>query len=58
VSDDFEANAEAAPSPAASADTFGGELAADERFERRLFWRQLAIVVVVAVLIVLLIVAG
>jgi hypothetical protein len=26
----------------------------DERFERRLFWRQLAIVVLVAVLIVLL----
>ena len=27
---------------------------ADERFERRLFWRQLAIVVLVAILIVLL----
>ena len=29
---------------------------ADERFERRLFWRQLAIVVLVAVLIALVIV--
>jgi ferric-dicitrate binding protein FerR (iron transport regulator) len=39
-------------------DDFDTELAADERFERRLFWRQLAIVVVVAALIVLLIVAS
>ena len=30
------------------------ELAADERFERRLFWRQLAIVVIVAALVVVL----
>jgi ferric-dicitrate binding protein FerR (iron transport regulator) len=36
--------------------TFEEELAADERFERRLFWRQLAIVVVVAALIALLVV--
>ena len=36
--------------------SFESELDADERFERRLFWRQLAIVVVVAVLIVLLVV--
>jgi hypothetical protein len=34
--------------------SFEHELEADERFERRLFWRQLAIVVVVAVLIALL----
>jgi hypothetical protein len=34
--------------------SFENELEADERFERRLFWRQLAIVVVVAVLIALL----
>ena len=33
---------------------FESELAADERFERRLFWRQLAIVVLVAVLVVVL----
>ena len=32
-------------------DDFDAELAADERFERRLFWRQLAIVVLVAILI-------
>jgi hypothetical protein len=36
-------------------DDFEDELAADERFERRLFWRQLAIVVLVACLIVLLV---
>jgi ferric-dicitrate binding protein FerR (iron transport regulator) len=36
--------------------SFEEELAADERFERRLFWRQLAIVVVVAALIALLVV--
>jgi hypothetical protein len=34
------------------------EYEADERFERRLFWRQLAIVVAVAVVIVALIVLG
>jgi hypothetical protein len=34
---------------------FEDELAADERFERRLFWRQLAIVVAVALVIALLI---
>jgi ferric-dicitrate binding protein FerR (iron transport regulator) len=39
-------------------DEFESELAADERFERRLFWRQLAIVVLVAALIALLIVVG
>ncbi len=37
---------------------FEAELAADERFERRLFWRQLAIVILVAAVIVLLIVVG
>ena len=37
-------------------DDFEDELAVDERFERRLFWRQVAIVVLVAALIVLLIV--
>jgi hypothetical protein len=31
---------------------------ADERFERALFWRQLAIVVAVAIVIVALIVLG
>ena len=36
-------------------DDFEAELAADERFERRLFWRQLAIVVLVAVLIAVLV---
>jgi hypothetical protein len=30
----------------------------DERFERRLFWRQLAIVVVVAILIAVLVLVG
>ena len=39
-------------------DDFDDELAADERFGRRLFWRQLAIVVVVAVLIALLVAVG
>jgi hypothetical protein len=39
-------------------DDFDDELAADERFERRLFWRQLAIVVFVAVLVVILIVVA
>ena len=37
---------------------FEDEVAADERFERRLFWRQLGIVVLVAALIALLIMAG
>jgi hypothetical protein len=32
---------------------FDDELAADERFERRLFWRQLAIVLLVAALVAL-----
>ncbi len=32
------------------------EYEADERFERRLFWRQLAIVLVVAALVALLVV--
>jgi hypothetical protein len=32
------------------------EFEADERFERRLFWRQLAIVVAVAIVIVVIIV--
>ena len=36
-------------------DDFEAELAADERFERRLLWRQLAIVVIVLGLIALLI---
>ena len=35
---------------------FDDELEADERFERRLFWRQLAIVVLVAALVALLVV--
>jgi len=39
-------------------DDFDAELAADERFERRLFWRQLAIVLVVAVLNAALIALG
>ena len=39
-------------------DDLDAELAADERFERRLFWRQLAIVVLVAVLIALLVMAA
>ena len=39
-------------------DDFDAELADDERFERRLFWRQLAIVLVVAVLIAVLIALG
>lgn len=36
-------------------DDFEAELAADERFERRLFWRQLAIVLFVAAVIALLV---
>jgi len=39
-------------------DDFDAELADDEHFERRLFWRQLAIVLVVAVLIAVLIALG
>ena len=38
--------------------SFDAELEADERFERRLFWRQLAIVLVVAALIALRVVLG
>jgi hypothetical protein len=38
--------------------TFEEELESDERFERRLFWRQLAIVLVVAALIALRVVLG
>ena len=38
--------------------TFEDELNADARFERRLFWRQLAIVVVAAALVVLRIIVG
>jgi hypothetical protein len=36
-------------------DGFERRLAADSRFERLLFWRQLAIVVLVAVLIAVLV---
>ena len=39
-------------------DGFERRLAADERFERLLFWRQLAIVVVVAVLIAILVIVS
>ena len=34
-------------------DAFDEELEADDRFERRVFWRQLAIILLVAVLVVL-----
>ena len=37
-------------------DGFERRLAADRRFERLLFWRQLAIVVVVAILIAVLVI--
>jgi hypothetical protein len=37
-------------------DGFERRLAADARFERLLFWRQVAIVVVVAVLIAILVI--
>jgi hypothetical protein len=37
-------------------DGFERRLAADRRFERLLFWRQVAIVVVVAVLIAVLVI--
>jgi hypothetical protein len=37
-------------------DGFERRLAADARFERLLFWRQVAIVVVVAVLIAVLVI--
>ncbi len=33
--------------------SFDAELEDDDRFERRIFWRQLAIVLLVAVLVVL-----
>jgi hypothetical protein len=39
-------------------DDFESDLAADERFERRLFWRELAIVLTVAGVIALLAVFG
>jgi len=39
-------------------DGFERRLAADRRFERLLFWRQLAIVVVVAVLIAVLVIVS
>ena len=39
-------------------DGFERRLAADARFERLLFWRQVAIVVVVAVLIAVLVLVG
>jgi len=37
-------------------DGFERRLAADRRFERQLFWRQVAIVMVVAVLIAILVI--
>ena len=37
-------------------DGFERRLAADRRFERLLFWRQVAIVVVVAILITVLVI--
>lgn len=37
-------------------DGFERRLAADRRFERLLFWRQVAIVVVVAILIAVLVI--
>jgi hypothetical protein len=39
-------------------DGFERRLAADRRFERQLFWRQFAIVVVVAVLIAVLVIVS
>ena len=39
-------------------DGFERRLAADARFERLLFWRQVAIVVVVAVLIAILVIVS
>ena len=39
-------------------DGFERRLAADARFERLLFWRQVAIVVVVAVLIAVLVIVS
>jgi hypothetical protein len=39
-------------------DGFERRLAADRRFERLLFWRQVAIVVVVAVLIAVLVIVS
>jgi hypothetical protein len=37
-------------------DGFDRRLAADRRFERLLFWRQVAIVVVVAILVTILVI--
>jgi hypothetical protein len=39
-------------------DDFEAELAADERFERLLLWRELAIVAVVAALVAVLVVVA
>jgi hypothetical protein len=39
-------------------DGFERRLAADARFERLLFWRQVAIVVVVAILIAILVIVS
>jgi hypothetical protein len=39
-------------------DGFERRLAADRRFERLLFWRQVAIVMVVAVLIAILVIVS
>jgi hypothetical protein len=39
-------------------DGFERRLAADRRFERLLFWRQVAIVVVVAILIAILVIVS
>ena len=39
-------------------DGFERRLAADRRFERLLFWRQVAIVVVVAILIAVLVIVS
>lgn len=39
-------------------DGFERRLAADRRFERLLFWRQIAIVVLVAVLIAILVIVS
>ena len=39
-------------------DGFERRLAADRRFERLLFWRQVAIVIVVAVLIAVLVIVS
>jgi hypothetical protein len=39
-------------------DGFERRLAADRRFERLLFWRQVAIVVVVAILVAILVIVS